>query len=86
MGTNLVYARVVHDGRPAITIRPNIAKNPPHGERKHQNPKHARLKFNIGWKAVFAKKVDQPARKGQPFLRGAAEEMQGRDGIGWSRP
>ena len=39
-------------------------------------PKRARLKFQIGRKTVFAKKVDKPARKGQPFLREAAEEMQ----------
>lgn len=85
VGSNLVYARAVHDGRPAITIKPNVAKNPPRGHRKHKNPKRARLKFSIGGKTVFARQVHQPARKGQPFLREAAEEMQ-REGFDWLKP
>jgi len=36
VGSNLVYARTVHDGRPAITIRPNVSKNPPPGEAEAQ--------------------------------------------------
>lgn len=82
VGSSLVYARAIHDGRPAITIRPNVKKNPPRGHRTHSNPKRARLMFQVGGKTVFAKKVDQPARKGQPFLREAAEEMQS-EGWGW---
>ena len=85
VGSNLVYARAVHDGRPAITIKPNVAKNPPRGHREHRNPKRARLKFKIGGRTVFAKQVHQPARKGQPFLREAAEEMQ-REGFDWLFP
>jgi hypothetical protein len=85
VGSSLVYARAVHDGRPAITIRPNVKKNPPRGHRKHRNPKRARLKFQVGGKTVFARQVRQPARKGQPFLREAAEEMQ-REGWDWLFP
>ncbi len=85
VGSNLVYARAVHDGRPAITIRPNVAKNPPRGKRKHNDPKRARLRFNIGGKTVFAKKVDQSARPGNPFLRDAAEEMV-HEGFDWLEP
>lgn len=85
VGSNLVYSRAIHDGRPAITIKPNVAKNPPRGHRKHSNPKRARLKFKVGGKVVFAKEVNQPKRKGQPFLREAAEEMQ-REGWGWLMP
>ena len=76
VGSNLIYARALHDGRPAITIKPNISINPPRGERKHQDPSRARLKFQIGSKTVFAKQVKQPARKGNPFLRNAAEEVK----------
>ena len=76
VGGNLVYLRALHDGRPAITIKPNISINPPKGNRKHQDPKRARLKFQIGSKTVFAKQVKQPARKGNPFLRNAAEDVQ----------
>ncbi len=68
IGSNLSYARAVHDGRPAITIKPNLSKNP-------RNPKKARLRFQVGGKVVFAKSVKQPARKGKPFLRDAAKEM-----------
>lgn len=75
VGSALVYARAVHDGRPAITIRPNVKKNPPRGYREHQDPRRARLKFKIGDRTVFAKQVHQPAREGQPFLREAADEM-----------
>lgn len=85
VGSSLVYARAVHDGRPAITIRPNVRKNPPRGHRAHSNPKRARLKFQIGGKTVFAKKVDQPARRGNPFLREAAEEMV-YEGFDWLEP
>jgi hypothetical protein len=82
VGSGLVYARAVHDGRPAITIRPNLKKNPPRGDREHKNRKRARLKFSVGGKTVFAKEVNQPARKGQPFLQETAEEMQ-KEGWDW---
>ncbi len=85
VGSALVYARAIHDGRPAITIQPNVAKNPPRGDREHRNPKRARLKFQIGGRTVFARQVTQPARKGQPFLREAADEME-REGWGWLVP
>jgi hypothetical protein len=77
VGSNLPYARAVHDGRPAIVIRPNLSKNP-------RDAKKARLKFSIGGKTVYAKEVRQPARKGKPFLANAIKEMQ-RDGYPWLR-
>ena len=76
VGSNLVYARAVHDGHPAITIKPNISKNPPRGERTHRNKKRARLKFSIGGKTIYAKSVKLPAMEGQPFLAEAAEEIE----------
>jgi len=85
VGSNLAYARAVHDGRPAITIKPNIKDNPPRGYRKHRNPKRARLKFKIGGQTIFARQVHQPARKGNPFLRKAAEEVE-REGFGFLMP
>ena len=75
VGSYLPYARAVHDGRPALTIKPNLAKNPPYGFRKHQDPKRARLKFKLGNIVVFARQVFQPARKGNPWLLQAAREV-----------
>ena len=82
VGSSLPYARPVHDGRPAITIRPNVSKNPPLGDRKHRNKNKARLKFKVGGRIVFAKAVNQPARKGKPFLREAAEAVEA-EGFGF---
>ena len=62
VGSNLSYARAVHDGRPAITIRPKKGKKA--------------LRFKIGGRFVFARTVEQPARKGQPYLREGAAEVQ----------
>jgi len=82
VGSPLPYARAVHDGRKALTIYPNVQKNPPYGYRKHKNPKRARLKFKIGGRTVFARKVHQKARKGKPFLREAIAELK-QEGFGW---
>lgn len=60
VGSNLNYARAVHDGRPAITIKPKRKK---------------KLRFTVGGKTVFADQVHQPARKGKPFIREGAQEM-----------
>ena len=59
VGTNKVYARAVHEGRQALIIRPRRRKA-------------------LRWKGgdgnyLFAKKVFQPARKGRPFFRSAAD-------------
>ena len=59
VGTNKVYARAVHEGRQALIIRPRRRKA-------------------LCWKGgdgkyLFAKKVFQPARKGRPFFRSAAD-------------
>jgi phage gpG-like protein len=84
VGSNLPYARAVHDGRGPLTIRPNIQKNPPRGERKkyhskswyQQNPERARLRFVIGGRIIYAREVHQPARKGQPFLTHAINRVK----------
>ena len=59
VGTNKVYARAVHEGRQALVIRP-------------RRRKALRWKGGEG-KYFFAKKVFQPARKGKPFFRSAAD-------------
>ena len=59
VGTNKVYARAVHEGRQALIIRP-------------RRRKALRWKGGDG-KYLFAKKVFQPARKGKPFFRSAAD-------------
>jgi len=77
--SNLPYARAVHDGRPAVTIRPNVKWNPPHGKREHRDMKRARLKFTLGEKTVFARQVRQPPREGTLFIRDATKEVLGGD-------
>lgn len=59
VGTNKVYARAVHEGRQALIIRP-------------RRRKALRWKGGDG-KYLFVKKVFQPARKGRPFFRSAAD-------------
>ena len=59
VGTNKVYARAVHEGRQALVIRPR--------RRKALRWKGGDSKY------LFAKKVFQPARKGKPFFRSAAD-------------
>lgn len=62
VGTNKIYARAVHEGRKAMIIRPKKAKA---------------LRWPSGGKAVYAKKVFQPARKGKPFFREAVDIFEG---------
>lgn len=71
----LPYARAVHDGRKAMLIVPNVARNPPLGKRKHRDKRRARLKFKMGGVTVFRKSVWQKERKPNPFLRRAAKKM-----------
>jgi len=40
-----------------ILIRPNVAKNLPHGKPKHKDPKRPRPKTKVGGKTVFAKRT-----------------------------
>lgn len=61
------YAAAVHNGRRALTIRPNR----PGG----------RLRFQVGGKVVFARVVHQPARPARPFLSTALREVAGQEGF-----
>lgn len=63
VGSNLSYARAVHDGRKALTIKP-------------KNKKVLAWKGPDG-KMIFAKKVFQPAREGRPFLLNAISIIEG---------
>ena len=55
------YAKAVHDGTPAMTIKPKRAKV---------------LAFRKGNKMVFAKQVKMPARKGNPWIKHALKDLQ----------
>ena len=59
LSVNTPYARAVHDGRPAITIKPKKRKG-------------------LYWKGANhpVKSVRQPARKGDPWLVRAVEELE----------
>ena len=68
LSANTPYARAVHDGRPAITIKPKRKKA-------------------LAWKGARhpAKSVKQPARKGNPWLARAVEELE-QEGLGFLEP
>lgn len=54
------YAKAVHDGTPAYTVRPRHKKA---------------LRFKYGGKIVFAKSAQIPARKGRPWIYRAMVEV-----------
>lgn len=68
LSANTPYARAVHDGRPAITIKPKRKKA-------------------LAWKGARhpAQSVKQPARKGNPWLARAVEELE-QEGLGFLEP
>jgi hypothetical protein len=68
LSANTPYARAVHDGRPALTIKPKRKKA---------------LAFKGGRHPV--KSVKQPARKGNPWLARAVEDLE-REGLGFLAP
>lgn len=57
---NANYAAAVHDGTPPHVIRPKSGKA---------------LKFNMGGRVVFARKVNHPGTAGRPYLKNAAETV-----------
>lgn len=59
VGTNMIYARAVHEGRRGMIIRPKRKKA-------------------LAWGGgnAIARKVFQPARKGNPFFRTAIDIFQ----------
>ncbi len=68
LSANTPYARAVHDGRPAQTIKPKRKKA-------------------LIWKGARnpVKAVKQPARKGNPWLIRAVDELE-REGLGFLAP
>lgn len=68
LSANTPYARAVHDGRPAITIKP-------------------KRKGGLYWKGAPhpMREVHQPARKGNPWLARAVEDLE-REGLGFLAP
>jgi hypothetical protein len=64
------YALAVHDGTGPYIIMPKKRKV---------------LKFKVGGKTVFAKRVRHPGVRARPFLRLAAEEIAGADGYRFVR-
>jgi len=68
LSANTPYARAVHDGRPALTIKPKKGKG-------------------LYWKGAShpVKSVTQPARKGDPWLVRAVEDLE-REGVDFLAP
>jgi len=82
ISSNLPYARAVHDGRPAITIRPKNAKALVFARKSGGKIPKSKRGFKLAVKAglvIAAKSVHQPARKGRPFIKDAAEEVMNGD-------
>ena len=77
VGSNLVYARAVHDGRPEITIVPKKAKMLAWqtGGSGYTAGGNKRSKGNKQIKWAHAKSVTQKAREGQPFLQEGFDDM-----------
>jgi hypothetical protein len=78
IGSNLSYARAVHDGRPALTIKPKHGKflfwkTRKIGGRTFPGAKHP------------VREVHQKARKAKPFFLWAARNLQ-REGYGFLYP
>jgi len=78
--SNLPYARAVHDGRPAITIRPKkkggILAWRKDGKR---GPLPKGKAFSAAVKSgevIVARKVHQKARAGRPFITDAARQVE----------
>ena len=61
VGSNLSYARAIHDGRPKITFGP-------------KNKKFLRFKWK--GRVWFKKSVTQKARKGKPFLSEGIDDVE----------
>lgn len=61
------YAAAVHNGRRALTIRPRR----PGG----------RLRFRVGGRIVYARRVHQKARAARPFLTTALREVAAQEGF-----
>ncbi|MCP5230674.1 MAG: hypothetical protein H6931_17625 [Burkholderiaceae bacterium] len=96
LAVNTPYARALHDGRPAITIRAKPGKRlffwvNGHGQRKNSKrvkplPRDEALKQAIkDGEIAVATKVHQRARAGNPWLRRAIEQLQA-DGLDWLAP
>lgn len=68
LAANTPYARAVHDGRPAQTIKPKRKKA-------------------LAWKGARhpVKAVNQPARKGNPWLARAVADLE-REGLDFLAP
>lgn len=71
LSANTPYARAVHDGRPAVTIKPKKSKR--------------LVWMGADGKQRGAASVRQPARKGNPWLQRAVMELE-REGLGFLAP
>jgi hypothetical protein len=80
LSSNLAYARAVHDGRPAIVIKPRNKKLLawPIKGTLYTKGGNKRGKGNKQIKWAFAKEVHQPARVGRPFIQEGADDMAAR--------
>jgi hypothetical protein len=89
IGSNLVYAKAVHDGSPARTIRPKKGKIlawwNDKSKKKAMTPLPRGKAFSAAvkdGKIIVARKVNQPARKGNPFLLRAVNQLE-QEGLGF---
>lgn len=92
---NTRYARAVHDGTPAHTIRPKpkqiiIRPKKPGGRLRFvvggrvvyakQVRTQKPLRFVVAGRVVYARSVRMPARRGRPWIARALKEIAGPEG------
>lgn len=72
VGSDLEYAEYVHDGTPPHVIRPKRAHTLRRSSRGVVKPA---LRFMVGGRIVFAKVVNHPGTRAQPFLDRALQDV-----------
>lgn len=60
VGTNKIYARAIHEGRPQMVVRPKRAKA---------------MKFKVGGKYIYRKKAVLKKIEGRPFFKQALDKF-----------
>lgn len=92
LSANTPYARAVHDGRPALTIRPKrtepVARQVTRTTKTGRRVSYvARFHPALSWPGAKhpVRRVRQPARKGKPWLRDSITTLNN-EGLGFLRP
>lgn len=75
------YAAAVHNGSKPHVIAGRRVRRPTR-KRKSRGPKT--LKFTVGGKVIYRRRVNHPGSKGRPWLRDAAKKVAEAEGFLWT--